>query len=401
MQVNDTKTVLSWKYKLKQSKRIFGDLCKTLSELNKVFSLPSLVFLTLRLISSAFSLYVTIYGSLRTDNAFIQALAPACAVSFTTGFLSILVVLKGIETPILEFKHLRQKIFSILNEEPDIQMDDEFEVRISKSGSHLYIFLKINVAQLLPSRWIALHHRRLTNAVEAIQRVERLLGEEFITEHASSIPIRFVVGFAAVLMTSTGLLVVTMPMYAMLLPPAFGIFSTIVLFVASASINITTDKIELMKINALTFDYLCRASSELNSVFSIPVFYILAIKFVTVVSTAFGYAYRFIHTNDILDNAFLIYPFLIVTESIRILILFTSTDMPVNQVRLLHERVSALSLSGFSKTMAEKITMMTLLTQIDEDRIHLSAAGLFKVGVHLIPALSGAVVTYMVILLQN
>lgn len=95
-----------------------------------------------------------------------------------------------------------------------------------------------------------------------------------------------------------------------------------------------TDKIELMKRNALTFDYLCRASSELNSVFSIPVFYILAIKFVTVVSTAFGYAYRFIHTNDILDNAFLIYPFLIVTESIRILILFTSTDMPVNQVKL-------------------------------------------------------------------
>ncbi|XP_045026258.1 uncharacterized protein LOC116915416 [Daphnia magna] len=294
------------------------------------------------------------------------------------------------------------------------------------------------LAQLLPSRWIALHHRRLTNAVEAIQRVERLLGEEFITEHASSIPIRFVVGFAAVLMTSIGVLVVTMPMYAMLLPPAFGIFSTIVLFVASASINITfdcfllfihmcyyiithyiqlvllrfneqendeflatshkdynsidgffrTNKIELMKRNALTFDYLCRASSELNSVFSIPVFYILAIKFVTVVTTAFGYAYRFIHTNDILDNAFLIYPFLIVTESIRILVLFTSTDMPVNQVRLLHERVSALSLSGFSKTMAEKITMMTLLTQIDEDRIHLSAAGLFKVGVHLIPAVS-------------
>lgn len=104
MQVNDTKTVLSWKYKLKQSKRIFGDLCKTLSELNKVFSLPSLVFLTLRLISSAFSLYVTIYGSLRTDNAFIQALAPACAVSFTTGFLSILVVLKGFEMPILEVR---------------------------------------------------------------------------------------------------------------------------------------------------------------------------------------------------------------------------------------------------------------------------------------------------------
>lgn len=152
MQVNDTKTVLSWKYKLKRSKRLFGDLCKALTELNQVFSLPSLVFLTLRLISSAFSLFVTIYGTLRTNNAFIQDLAPACAVNFTTGFLSILIVLRAIETPMIEvrflfnlnmivnskhmhrmltflqFKHLRQRIFSILNEETDIQMDDEFEV---------------------------------------------------------------------------------------------------------------------------------------------------------------------------------------------------------------------------------------------------------------------------------
>lgn len=64
---------------------------------------------------------------------------------------------------------------------------------------------------------------------------------------------------------------------------------------------------------------------------------------------------------------------------------------------------------------------MTSLVQIDEERVRLSAAGLFKVGVHLIPAVSiiqthflalhnsalsvwklaGAVVTYMVILLQS
>jgi len=31
---------------------------------------------------------------------------------------------------------------------------------------------------------------------------------------------------------------------------------------------------------------------------------------------------------------------------------------------------------------------MTLLIQIDEDRVRLTAAGLFKVGMHLIPAVS-------------
>jgi hypothetical protein len=31
---------------------------------------------------------------------------------------------------------------------------------------------------------------------------------------------------------------------------------------------------------------------------------------------------------------------------------------------------------------------MTLLLQIDEDRVRLTAAGLFKVGMHLIPAVS-------------
>ncbi len=31
---------------------------------------------------------------------------------------------------------------------------------------------------------------------------------------------------------------------------------------------------------------------------------------------------------------------------------------------------------------------MTSLVQIDEDRVRLSAAGLFKVGIHLVPAVS-------------
>ncbi|EFX77513.1 hypothetical protein DAPPUDRAFT_321432 [Daphnia pulex] len=44
---------------------------------------------------------------------------------------------------------------------------------------------------------------------------------------------------------------------------------------------------------------------------------------------------------------------------------------------------------------------MTFLIQVDEDFVQFSAAGLFKVVIHLVPALAGAPVTYMVILLQT
>jgi gustatory receptor len=43
--------------------------------------------------------------------------------------------------------------------------------------------------------------------------------------------------------------------------------------------------------------------------------------------------------------------------------------------------------------------MMTSLVQIDEERVRLSAAGLFKVGMHLIPAVSIATYNYKSILI--
>ncbi|KAI9565954.1 hypothetical protein GHT06_009752 [Daphnia sinensis] len=297
------------------------------------------------------------------------------------------------------------------------------------------------LAQLVSSRWIVLKYRRLGNAVEAVQKAESLFGEKFIAEHQSSIKTRFLAGFAViVIMTISGMFLFE-PLHAALLPKDLNVFLTTALFAVLASVNVMfdcsllfvyicyyiiahyiqlislrfkeednddfhatvrkgTEKINVMRRNALIFDYLCRASSEINSVFSFPLLFLLGIKFVTIVTSGFISIYRFIHTNTLLlETGFWVNPFVCCTEIIRIWIYLAIVEMPVNQVRLLHERVTAMSLSGFPKIFCEKV--MALLVQLDEDRVHLSAAGLFKVGMHLVPALTGAGVTYMVILLQN
>ena len=91
-----------------------------------------------------------------------------------------------------------------------------------------------------------------------------------------------------------------------------------------------------MKHNALIFDYICRASSELNHIFSVPVLILLTTKFVSVVTAAFIYIYYLIHNNSVLENYSLLYPFVFFTEWIQMLILLTSADMPVNQVVILN-----------------------------------------------------------------
>ncbi|KZS06902.1 Uncharacterized protein APZ42_029437 [Daphnia magna] len=307
------------------------------------------------------------------------------------------------------------------------------------SGISSFTFL----AQIVSSRWIALNYRHLGNAVEAVQKAESLFGEKFIAEHQSSIMTRFFIGFAVVMTTVRNINCYLFNMDVFLITAFITVLSSInVMFDCSlllvhifyfiiahyiqlmslrckkeandefhATVHKRKDKIKMIRREALILDHLCRASSAINSILSIPVFLLLGIKLVTIVSSAFIYTYRFIYTITLLENGIWTYLFLFLIETIRVLVLLTAADMPVNQVRILHERVTAMSLSGFPKTFSEKLTVMTFLIQIDEDRVHLSAAGLFKVGVHLIPAVSavkefsieltGVFVTYMVILLQN
>lgn len=93
------KHTMEWNDKLKLSKKAFCYLCNALTELNDIFSLPALLFLVLRLISTAYCLYITIYGLL-SNNPFLQKLAPQTAAFALIGFVNILVVFRAADMPI-------------------------------------------------------------------------------------------------------------------------------------------------------------------------------------------------------------------------------------------------------------------------------------------------------------
>ncbi len=89
----------------------------------------------------------------------------------------------------------------------------------------------------------------------------------------------------------------------------------------------------VLKENTLILNYLCRASQELNGIFSFPVLILLTAKFISVVTTAFAYIYNcFIHPNVVLDSYSWLFLFTFFTDWIKILIFFNAADMPANQV---------------------------------------------------------------------
>lgn len=100
----DINAMLNWKYKLRHSKRTFGYICKAIADFNDVFSIPALIFLILKLVSSAFSLYATIYGVMNTSNDFLQSLIPEFVTCSIFGFLSVLLVLTATELPIIQVR---------------------------------------------------------------------------------------------------------------------------------------------------------------------------------------------------------------------------------------------------------------------------------------------------------
>ena len=89
---------------------------------------------------------------------------------------------------------------------------------------------------------------------------------------------------------------------------------------------------KILKRSAQIFDSICRASSELNFIFSTPVLFLLTTKFISVVTFAFVCIFNLLHENTALENGTYLFPFIFITEWIRILVILTSADMPVNQV---------------------------------------------------------------------
>lgn len=89
------------------------------------------------------------------------------------------------------------RYFSV-SKQDDISTDQSLPITIN-------ILFAVNsmssLVQLLFSRWIVLRYRRLQTAIEAVQEVERLFGEEFIAQHKSSLTTRIIIGFILILVT--------------------------------------------------------------------------------------------------------------------------------------------------------------------------------------------------------
>ena len=89
----------------------------------------------------------------------------------------------------------------------------------------------------------------------------------------------------------------------------------------------------MMRRNAVIFQYICRASQELNKIFSFPVLILLTAKFISAVTVAFAYIYnRFVHSDVMLDSHSMSFLFTFLADWIQILVLLTAADMPVDEV---------------------------------------------------------------------
>lgn len=88
-----------WMEKLRQSKRGFCCLCRALTELHYAMSFPSLILLLMRLLSTAFCLYATLYGLFVSDNRLVQKLAPGMASIALVGLVGMLILLRAADLP--------------------------------------------------------------------------------------------------------------------------------------------------------------------------------------------------------------------------------------------------------------------------------------------------------------
>lgn len=90
----------------------------------------------------------------------------------------------------------------------------------------------------------------------------------------------------------------------------------------------------MLRKNVLIFNYLCRATQELNGIYSVPVLILLTAKFISIVTAAFAEIYNcFIRSNVVLDTYSGMFRFMFFTDWLKIVVLLTAADMPVNQVQ--------------------------------------------------------------------
>nr|CAH0109887.1 unnamed protein product [Daphnia galeata] len=107
-------------------------------------------------------------------------------------------------------------------------------VPITVTGTVSFSYL----AQFVTCRWIILHFRQLRTAVQAVQQVEKLFGDKFIAQHQSSLMTRSVYGVILIVIASTGMLYVAIPVFQSFLPKDFDVLTATAIFLIATSINL-------------------------------------------------------------------------------------------------------------------------------------------------------------------
>lgn len=97
--------------------------------------------------------------------------------------------------------------------------------------------------------------------------------------------------------------------------------------------------------SVLVFEHICNISSELQCFFSFPVLIILVTKFITVIGTAFTCLLTLLNRSTTFDDTNILLLFTSTTDWIRIMIILSSADMPIYQVRTILELKSLVFLN--------------------------------------------------------
>ena len=90
---------------------------------------------------------------------------------------------------------------------------------------------------------------------------------------------------------------------------------------------------EKLKISIQIFSYLRQAMWELNYIFSVPVFLILTIKLISIISCVFAFVFTtFKNVNTVLRSTTLIMISTALTDCAKIFIILSAADLPLYQV---------------------------------------------------------------------
>ena len=103
--------------KLRNSRRLFGELCQAAAALHSVFNFPVLCIIVFKLIGVVFSLFIMIYGFIKPQNQFVSVLRAGILVAFVRDFLTLLTVCHAADMPVVQVWCIQifQKLYSTAN----------------------------------------------------------------------------------------------------------------------------------------------------------------------------------------------------------------------------------------------------------------------------------------------